>query len=147
MAVSREQAISALFAILNSSAEFITSGRRNTNPENLGPSMTPALFLVEGIDKWDRVQAGYNNLAKREMKLFAILYNDVGTDDTLVPNTVINNALDAIEAAMEPDNIQTGCFTLGNLVESCTIDGESQRSSGDTTGKALAVVPIRILFP
>jgi hypothetical protein len=146
MATTREQAITALFNLLAASAEFKTSGRRNTNPEGLGPSATPALFLVEDSDKWDR-SAGYNNLAKREMKLYAILYNDVGTDDTQVPNTIINNALDAIEAAMVPDDVINGTFTLGKLVQSCTIDGESQRSSGDTTGKALAVVPIRILFP
>lgn len=143
---TREQAITALFDLLKASAEFKTSGRRNTNPEGLSPADTPALFLVEDTDKWDRT-SGYNNLAKREMKLYAILYNDVGTDDTQVPNSIINDALDAIEAAMVPDDVQNGTFTLGKLVQSCTIDGESQRSSGDTTGKALAVVPIRIIFP
>jgi hypothetical protein len=144
--VTREQVVAALFTILSASSEFVTTGRRNTNPENLGPTQTPALFLVEGVDKWDRT-AGYNELAKRELKLYAIVYNDVGTNDGAVPNTAINNALDAIEAAMVPDDIVNGVFTIGRLVQSCTIDGESQRSSGDTTGKALAVVPIRILFP
>jgi hypothetical protein len=145
---TREQVVSALYAILSKSSEFVTSGRRNTNPEGLDPSQTPAFFLVEDTDKWERTQAGYNNLAKREMKLYAIVYNDVGsTNPSLVPNTAVNNALDAIEAALTPDDIVNGVFTIGGLVQSCTIDGESQRSSGDTTGKALAVVPIRILFP
>lgn len=144
---TREQIITALFNLLQASAEFVTAGRRNTDPEGLSSAQTPALFLVEDVDKWDR-SAGYNNPAKREMRLFAILYNDVGTSNpSLVPNTIINNALDAIEAAMVPDDVINDTFTLGRLVQSCTIDGESQRSSGDTTGKALAVVPIRILFP
>lgn len=143
---TREQAVTALFNLLSASSAFVTKGRRNTNPEGLGPSQTPAFFLVEDGDKWDR-SSGYNNFAMREMKLYAIVYNDVGTDDTQVPNTIINNALDAIEAVMVPDDVINGTFTLGKLVQSCTIDGESQRSSGDTTGKALAVVPIRILFP
>ena len=147
MAATREQIVSALFKILQGSAEFVTTGRRNTNPEGLDPSLTPALFLVEDTDKWDR-SAGYNEFAKREMKLYAIIYNDVGSSNpSLVPNTIINNALDAIEVAMVPDDIVNGVFTLGGLVQSCTIDGQSQRSSGDTTGKALAIVPIRILFP
>lgn len=143
---TREQAVTALFNLLSESSDFVTKGRRNTNPEGLGPAQTPALFLVEDTDKWDRA-SGYNNLAKREMKLYAIVYHDVGSNDAAVPSTIVNNALDAIEAAMVPDDIINGTFTLGKLVESCTIDGESQRSSGDTTGKALAVVPIRILFP
>jgi hypothetical protein len=146
MPTTREQAVAALFNVLKASSEFITSGRRNTNPEGLDPSMTPALFLVEDSDKWDR-SSGYNNLAKREMKLYAIVYSDVGTNDSAVPNTIINDALDAIEASMVPDDQINGTFTLGKLVQSVTIDGESQRSSGDTTGKALAVVPIRILLP
>ncbi len=146
MSTTREQAVSALFKVLQSSSEFVTSGRRNTNPEGLDSTASPALFLVEDTDHWNRTD-GYNQLAKREMKLFAIVYNDVGTNDSAVPNTFVNNALDAIEVAMVPDDVVNGTFTLGGLVQSCTIDGESQRSSGDTTGKALAVVPIRILFP
>ena len=71
---TREQAVTALFNVLKASAEFVTSGRRNTNPEGLGPSLTPALFLVEDKDRWGR-EAGFNNLAKREMWLYAILYN------------------------------------------------------------------------
>lgn len=144
--VARETVITALFARLAASGSFVTTGRRNTNPESLNPEMTPALFLVEDQDKWDR-SSGYNNFAKRELRLFAIIYNDVGTNAGAVPNTVINNALDAIETALLPDDPNNGTLTLGGLVQSVTIDGTSQRSSGDTTGKALAVVPIRILFP
>lgn len=145
---SREQIVTALFKLLSTSSEFVTSGRRNTNPESLDPTQTPALFLVENQDKWIWSQSGYNNLAKREMRLYAILYNDVGSANaSAVPNTIINNALDAIEAAMMPDDPVNGVLTLGGLVQSVTIDGDTQRSSGETTGKALAVVPIRILFP
>ena len=146
MSTSREQVVAALFGALSKSSEFVTSGRRNTGPESLTPAQTPAFFLVEGSDRWDRT-AGFNQFAKREMKLYAILYSDAGNDASVVPNTVINNALDAIEAAMAPDDVNQGTFTLGGLVQAVTIDGESQRSSGETTGKALAVVPIRILFP
>jgi len=144
---SREAIVEALFSVLQKSAEFVTTGRRNTNPERLTPTQTPALFLVESVDKWDWQQSGYNNLAKREMRLLAILYNDTGTDQSKVPNAVINNALDAIELAMQPDNFTTETFTLGGLVQACLIDGATQRASGDTTGKALAIVPIRILLP
>lgn len=143
---TREQIVQALFVLLQSSGYFVSAGRRNRDPEGLDPLVTPALFLLEDTDKWDRGQ-GYNQFAKREMKLYAIVYSDVGADDSAVPSTIINGALDAIEAKLQPDDVVNGTLTLGGLVQSVTIDGESQRSSGDTTGKALAVVPIRILFP
>ena len=146
MGATREQIANALFALLAGSSEFVTSGRRNTNPEGLGPTQTPALFLVERDDDWDR-GAGFNQFAKRTMRFWAIVYSDVATDDSAVPNTIINNILDAIDLAMQPDDVVEGTLTLGRLVQSVTLDGATQRSSGDTTGKALAIVPIRVLIP
>lgn len=81
------------------------------------------------------------------MRFWAIVYSDVGTNDSAVPNTIVNNILDAIEVAMKPDDILEGTLTLGGLVQAVTLDGTTQRSSGDTTGKALAIVPIRVLIP
>lgn len=143
---SREQIASALFNLLKSSSEFVTSGRRNTDPEGLGPTQTPALFLVERDDDWDRSQ-GFNQFAKRTMRFWAIVYSDVGTNDAAVPNTIVNNILDAIDLVMQPDDVLEGTLTLGGLVQAVTLDGATQRSSGDTTGKALAIVPIRVLIP
>lgn len=142
----REQIANKLFALLSKSATFKTMSRRNRDPEGLDPSETPALFLVENEDKWDR-SSGFNIPAIRAMNLVAIIYTDCGPDQNAIPSSFINDTLDAIEAAMVPDDQQTGAFTLGGLVQSCDIDGLSQRASGDVTGKALAVVPIRILIP
>ena len=147
MSGQRETAVEALFAALQTSASFKTASRRNRDPEGLDPTATPALFLVESNDSWDRT-AGYNMLAKRGMKLWAIVYIDVGpTDLNSIPSSFINDTLDAIEALFKPDNPITDTFTLGGLVQACLLDGDSQRSPGDITGKALAVVPIRMLFP
>lgn len=149
MAATREQIMVALFTTLSNApgeGVFITKSRRNRDPEGLDPTTTPALFLVEHTDKWDRT-GGYNSVSKREMNVFAIVYYDAGTDQNIVPSSVLNPLLDAIEAALAPDNRQTNTFTLGGLVQACLIDGESQRASGDVTGKGLAVIPIRILIP
>lgn len=144
---SRETIITALFNALAASASFRTVTRRNRDPEGLAPAETPALILVETFDKWGR-GSGYNQLAQREIRLAAMIYNDVGPNDpNAIPSAPVNNAIDAFEALMQPDNWQTETFTLGGLVQACLIDGETQRASGDTTGKALAVVPIRILIP
>ncbi len=146
---TREQAVQALFDVLKTSAEFKVASRRNQNPEGLDPATeTPALFLIESNDHWDRSQGGYNMLPKREMRLLAIIYTAIApTDINSIPSSFINDTLDAIEALFAPDNLMTDTFTLGGLVQACLLDGKSQRSPGDITGKALAIVPIRILFP
>lgn len=145
---TREQAVTALFNVLKSAAAFKVASRRLRDPEGLDPATeTPALFLVEETDKWDRT-AGYNMLAKKDMRLRAILYCSLPpTDVNSIPSSIINAALDAIDDLFKPDNVQTDTFTLGGLVQACLLDGESQRAPGDITGKALAIVPIRILFP
>jgi hypothetical protein len=146
MAATREQVMEALFAVLQGIATFVTSSRRNQDPEGLGPTQTPALFLVEHEDEWDRKQ-GYNIQAKRTLNAKAIIYIDVGSNPNAIPSSFINNALDALDVAFAPDNRATNAFTLGGLVAAVTIDGTSTRASGDFTGKGLAIVPIRILFP
>jgi len=143
---TREQVMAALFTALAGVGAFVTKSRRNRDPEGLTPSQTPALFLVEHDDNWDR-KAGLNAPAARLLSAKAILYIDTGTDENAIPSTFINNALDSMEAAFAPDNLVLGTFTLGGLVRACNLDGTSTRASGDVTGKGLVVVPIRILMP
>jgi hypothetical protein len=146
MMATREQVIEALFAVLQTSGSFVTTGRRLVDPEGITVEESPALFLVEHQDPYDR-KAGYNQLPKRTMEARAIIYNNVGDNQNLIPSTFINNALDAIDVSFAIDNRQTNSFTLGGLVAACTIDGTIERASGDVTGKAMAIVPIRILLP
>jgi hypothetical protein len=146
MATTIEQAVSALFAVLQGTATFVTSSRRNQNPEGMNPANTPALFLIEHQDEFDRKQ-GYNIQAVQSLRLMAIIYIDVGSDPNAIPSTFINNTIDAIKAAFAPDDRVRNTFTIGGLVQACTIDGQTSRASGDVTGKGLAIVPIRILFP
>jgi hypothetical protein len=146
MAVTREAIMEALLAVLSGTAAFVTISRRNQNPEGLSPASTPALFLVEHEDTWDRRQ-GYNIAPVRTLAAVAIIYIDTGTNQNAIPSSFINATLESIEAAFVPDNRQTNTFTLGGLVQACILDGPSTRASGDVTGKGLVVVPIRILIP
>ncbi len=144
---TREAIMEALFAVLQTTATFVTASRRNQNQEGLNPALTPALFLIEHLDDWNRQKGGYNLQAVREIKCMAIVYIDVGTDPNAIPSSFINNTLDAIETAFLPDDRMRNSFTLGGLVQACILDGQSTRASGDVTGKGLAIVPIRILIP
>lgn len=59
----------------------------------------------------------------------------------------VNNAiLDAIEAALAPDDA-SGCCTLGGLVAHCWLEGEVFKDPGDLDGQALLIAPIRVLVP
>jgi hypothetical protein len=140
---TREQVMAALFVLLSASSTFKTSGRRLRDPESVNGGDRPALFVIEANENYDR-QAS-NVPAKHYMHVWAIIYTDVGDDDTAIPATQINAALDALDTAMKPDNTISRQLTLGGLVQSCIIDGEVMRASGDVNGKGVTAVPIKIL--
>lgn len=141
---TREQAMTALLALVQSSASFAVSGRRNRSPDAIGPAQSPAVFLIESADDYQTNPVGPD---RRTMTVKAFYYNDVGDDETAIPSTAINNAIEALEALLAPTPGQRGSFTLGGLVFSCRIDGQIKRAPGEVTGKSMAVVPIKIVLP
>ena len=145
MSASRETIINALFAKLSASSAFATAGRRNRDPESIPTSQTPALLLVEHSEKY--IVQAIPLPSKRTINLRAIIYTDVGNDDNAIPATVVNNCLDAIDAALKPDDLQSQRCTLGGLAYSAKIEGDVVKAPGDVTGKGLAIVPIQILIP
>lgn len=145
MAASREAIMAALFTLLSGLPGLVTTGRRLRDPENLDPTATPALFLVEHQEEYERPDTNLPPI--RRLKALALLYADAGTDQTVVPASAINGLLDAIDAALKPDSLFSGKQTLGGLVDAVVIDGEVRRASGDVSGKAMAVIPIMILLP
>ena len=143
--VTREQVMQALFALLQSTGSFVTVSRRNRNPEGLTPAQCPALFLLEDAEEPKR--KSLNMPPVRELTVKAIFYHDCGTDENAVPSALINAVLDALDAALLPDNLQTGFCTLGGLVFAIYISGSVTKAPGDITGKSLAIVPLRIVLP
>ncbi len=143
---TREDAINALLAVLAPAGSGYKSiGRRNAAPENFTPETTPALMLLCHSDEYMRPSPSVP--PKRKMVVLAIIYVDSGTDANAVPDTTINGLLDAIDAALVPDNQALGRCTLGGRVYSAMIDGNVERAPGDVTGKSLAIVPIKIEIP
>jgi hypothetical protein len=142
---SREAVIAALTTLLGETSAFVTLARRNRAPESLTPSQCPAVFLEER--KEDYIRPAPNLPPIRVMHIDLVIYNDVGNNENATPATAINNALDALDAAMLPDNAALGRLTLGGLVYSVLIDGEAPRASGAVTGKSYVVVPIQIRLP
>jgi hypothetical protein len=62
---------------------------------------------------------------------------------------VLNPLLDAVEAALYPDNIVDQTLRLGNLVYRAWIEGETVKIIGDVNpdGQCFAAVPVKLLVP
>ena len=144
MAASREQVMTALLALLGALGSFQTVSRRNRAPEAIVPAQCPALFLLEDSDEYEIRSPSLPPI--RQMMVSAVFYNDVGTDQNAIPSTVINNALDALDAALQPTT-PGGLFTLGGLVYSVKIAGKIERVQGAKTGRSMASAPIKIVMP
>ena len=63
--------------------------------------------------------------------------------------SAINNALDAIDAALAPAGLDIGLGrqTLGGAVYDCKITSVPVRDTGDLDGDGLAVVAVRLVEP
>ena len=149
MAATREQIMDALLAqlagITAQSTPLTAYGRRLRDPENVPGDQRPALFLVEHGDGWERPSPSVP--PKRILTVWALLYTDVGQNENLIPMTQINYFIESIEAALAPDMPALNRFTLSGLVFNCMLDGEGLRAAGDTTGKSVAALPIKIILP
>lgn len=147
MSASREAIMTALLVLLAPPGQstFRTVGRRLDNPENIAADLKPALILVEHEDEFVKDQPGYPLV--QVMTVAAFLYTDVGTDQNRVPQQPLNDLIDALIAALKPDHGGTIRQTLGGLVHDVWLHGVAPRASGDITGKAMSVLPIKILLP
>lgn len=143
---TREQVMAALQTLLTGAYSF--SGgvtRRNQSPETIATPGNPALVLLTHHESYERQSPSLPY--RRVMTVLAIVYIDVGTDPNAIPDTYLNNAQDAIDAVMKPDNPVVGRNTLGGLVYSAMIKDQVTRAPGDRTGKGLAIIPIEIILP
>jgi hypothetical protein len=143
MSTTREQALAALLAAVTAQGYFTTTGRRARDPSVIGPLLSPACFLVRSGETLERKSP---NLVIRTLHVSAFVYNDVGAAPNAIPETVLNNAMEALEAALAPAQ-PGGLCTLGGLVYAAYLKGEVHTAPAELTGKALAIVPIEIVLP
>ena len=141
---TREAVATALLAAVHAGGYFTVTGRRARDPAAVGPAQSPACFLVVSSEKIERRPAAP---AKRMLTFTAFVYNDVGAAPNAIPETALNNAMEALESALAPDNPATGLCTLGGLVFAVLIRGDVHRAPAELTGKALALVPIDVILP
>ena len=142
--MNREAIITALFTRVSAAAEFVTSSRRLKLWSSLSAGEKPAVFLVERSDAYVRGSEAVPEMVTMHAELF--IYTDAGQDQSVIPSTILNNLIDAVDDALKADAL-TGKQTLGGLVSHCWIEGRVMKDAGDLDGQGVAVIPIKILVP
>jgi hypothetical protein len=149
MACTREEVFQALFNVLTTPslpAGFKLATRRYIRPSAVEAINTPILMTWEQPEK---TEGGERGLRKRwwEVWLIIVYYNN---DQNVAGATILNPLIDAVEAALAPDNPVHQTLTLGGLVQAVYIDGPTVKAISDVDidhGQGGAVIPVRILVP
>lgn len=142
--MNRESIITALFNLVSNAAAFNTASRRLQLWSSVASTDKPALFMCERGETYTRAGEAVPESVTLNVDLY--IYTDAGKEQSAVPATVLNNLIDAIDAALAP-NYLTGLQTLGGLVSHCWIEGKLMKDAGDLDGDGVAVIPVRILVP
>jgi hypothetical protein len=126
------------------STGFLTVGRRVQWPRQNTPQ--PALYL-RGADE----DLTYQSIVLQQQTINAEIwvFAKAGENPDVVPEILLNNLLDAVQASFAPDNAQTRQFTLGGLVSWCRMSGRIEKDTGDQdpAGQAAAVIDVEIIVP
>lgn len=147
MNVTRETVYAALFALVSGSASFATSSRRLEHWSDVGPEEHPAIFQRE-LDEERISQRGVPPKVKLNVELYVYAHTLAQQlAPNVVPSQVLNPLLDAIDAALVPDDAANSVLTLGGLVSHCWIDGKTEIFEGVIGDQAVAIIPVAILVP
>jgi hypothetical protein len=144
MAATREQIMTALCARIFAIADFKTTGRRALLWSKVPFDKQPACF-VQNVKETTEHQN--TMLAIRRIYVDVVFYVQVGSNAEAEPGAAINKLLEALDAALLPDDDLRNTLTLGGLVQQCWIEGDTDIDQGGLDGQAKAVVPLQILVP
>lgn len=136
----RETIYAALFAKLAASASFVTTSRRLKHWSDVATNQQPALYMAQKSEA-----AATTRGQPTRWTLSVDVYIYVRTDGGQTPGPLLNALLDAVTAAIAPDNAIENVQTLGGIVEHCWIEGSIETDEGTLGDQAVAIVPIYIL--
>src|SRR5271155_3941150 len=126
--MNRESIITALFHLISVSAPFATGSRRLKLWSSVPSSEKPALFLAERGDNYARASEAVPEAVTMQLEIY--IYTEAGKDESIVPASVLNPLIDAVDTALAPSKL-TGLQTLGGLVSHCWIEGKILKDAGD----------------
>ena len=144
--MTREAAFSALFAAVSTAYPWGLASRRMKLWSEVPAALRPAFFQLESGRKPINGPRPRRRGGRWRPSSFFIL---TPATRRRPGATAINNALDAIDAALAPasSNVGLGRQTLGGAVYDCKITAVPVRDTGDLDGDGLAVVAVRLIGP
>ncbi|WP_395664566.1 hypothetical protein [Methylocella sp.] len=143
----REAAIGALQGALAGALPWkLGPARRLKLWSDVPAAMRPACFIFEGGQ--ETVSWSESAAPRRTMEVRIFVYLNA-KDPAAVGAALLNEAMDALEAALKPRgaDLALGRNTLGGLVHSCRIDGKTLKDPGDLDGDALLIAPVSVILP
>lgn len=146
---TRKAIAAALLAQLTNGQSYANTGRRDRAPEQAASPGAPGLILVKPDENY-KYDSGYGVPPVRDLHFFAVIYTDVGNVQNAVPADVIDDLMDAVDAALAPTILDqmnnNGRQSLGGLVDDCRVDGKVEFAPGDVQGKGTTIVPITVVL-
>jgi hypothetical protein len=143
--INREAIYQALFDLVKALPGFVTTSRRSRLAKDVAAEEQPILFQEEWQGETVTHQ-GQGLPAKHLLYVDLGFYARLPEDKDLAPGSILNPLIDAIEAALLPDEDEEN-QTLGGLVEYCRINGKILKNEGLLDGQATVVIPVEILVP
>lgn len=138
--MNREAIYSALFNKIKNIAGLITTGRVLKHWNEVTPNEQPALFQTQD-GEFPISRTGLPTTWKLMVSFY--LYCNAGGSTGAVPAIEINQYLDAIQEALQPDKI-TGYQTLGGLVDDVKFGEKFETDEGLLGPQSVAIIPIVI---
>jgi hypothetical protein len=138
--IQREAIYAALFAKLQAIPDLATCSRRLRHWADVTSAEQPAIFQAQRNE-----QAIQDTGKPTTWKLMVDVYLYVKAPTTDAPAQYLNPLLDAICAALGPENPIANRCTLGGLVHYARIAGQIETDEGTLGDQAVAIVPIEIL--
>jgi hypothetical protein len=146
MIKTREQVYGGLLSFLAAAVGFQTVSRSAIPEADLATAQMPTLEQLPSAE--DAQQKGLNLppvwLIRQPLMVYVSVPGGPPNDPSSVGDTILNNLLDAIEAALAPSPT-TGYQTLGGLVTSCRFVGVIQKDPGYQSGIGAAAIAIEMV--
>ena len=141
--IVREPIYAALFALIESAAPFVTAERRLRHWSDVAPAEQPALFMAQKSETAATKALGTPSVWTLNIELYLYAHS---SDPYLLPATILNPLIDAVEAALAPAPT-TGLQDLGlpAMVQHAMIAGKIDTDEGALGDQAIAIIPVEIL--
>lgn len=141
--ILRETIYSALFALLETAADFVTIDRRLQHWSDVAPAEHPALFLCQKSETASNRTFAAPTVWTLAVELHLYVHS---SDPYMAPATLLNPLLDAVMAALAPSPA-SGVQDLGlpSMVQHVYVAGKIETDEGVLGDQAVAIVPVEIL--